>query len=181
MKLVFIRHTSVNVPPGTCYGRTDVQLAGTFPDEADDVRRRLDQYEFDEVYCSPLSRCRRLAEFCGYPDAVIDDRLMEMNFGDWEMQLFDEIEDPRLQEWYNDFLNVSPTGGESTMDQARRLRSFLDSLKESCKDDCTVAIFTHGGILVHASVMLGGKTYDEAFKSLPPYGSILEMHYLVQQ
>ena len=175
MKLVFIRHTSVDVPRGTCYGQTDVPLAATFPDEAADVMRRLSGYEFDKVYCSPLTRCRRLAAFCGYPSPIIDARLMEMNFGDWEMQLFDEISDPRLQEWYNDFLNVAPTGGESTMDQARRLQSFLNSL--DVNGDHTVAIFTHGGILLHASVMLGGKTYDEAFAALPDYGSIMELHY----
>ena len=174
MKLVFIRHTSVDVPRSTCYGQTDVPLAGSFPDEADDVRRRLDRYEFDEVYCSPLSRCRRLAELCGYPSPIIDSRLMEMNFGDWEMQLFDEITDPRLQEWYNDFLNVAPTGGESAMDQARRLQYFLNSL--DVNRDRTVAIFTHGGMLIHASVMLGRKTYEEAFSALPDYGAILEFN-----
>lgn len=177
MKLVFIRHTSVDVPQGTCYGQTDVPLAVTFPVEAADVRRRLGGYVFDKVYCSPLTRCRQLAGFCGYQSPIIDDRLMEMDFGDWEMQLFDNITDPRLQEWYDDFLNVTPTGGESTMDQARRLQFFLDSLKVSCADDRTVAIFTHGGILIHASVMLGGKTYDEAFTALPPYGAILELRY----
>ena len=176
MRIVFIRHTSVAVPRGTCYGQTDVPVAGTFPAEAADVKRRLDGYHFDKVYCSPLTRCRKLAEYCGYPSPEIDDRLMEMNFGAWEMQLFDEIVDSRLQEWYDDFLNVAPTGGESSMDQARRLQSFLKSIREDCNDsDSTIAVFTHGGILIHASVLLGGKTYDEAFRSLPDYGAILEL------
>lgn len=179
MKIVFIRHTSVDVPRGTCYGQTDVPLATTFPVEAADVKARLSGYNFDTVYCSPLSRCRRLAEFCGYHSPIIDDRLIEMNFGDWEMQSFDAITDPRLQEWYNDFLNIAPTGGESTMDQSRRLRSFLDSLDTS-DSHRTIVIFTHGGILIHASVLLGGKTYDNAFTTLPDYGSILELHYPAQ-
>ena len=40
MKVLLIRHTSVNMPPGTCYGQTDVPLADTFGQEAVDVRRR---------------------------------------------------------------------------------------------------------------------------------------------
>lgn len=175
MRIILIRHTSVAVPRGTCYGCTDVPLAETFPAEAAEVKRHLAGYNFDIVYSSPLSRCRKLAGYCGFPDPVIDARLMEMNFGEWEMQRFDTITDPRLQQWYDDFLNVAPTGGESSMDQAMRLKSFFDSLDRS-DPDRTIGVFTHGGILIHASVLLGGKTYDEAFRALPDYGAILELH-----
>lgn len=32
---------------------------------------------------------------------------MEINFGDWEMKPFEQNEDPRLQEWYADYMNVA--------------------------------------------------------------------------
>lgn len=66
MRLVLIRHTSVAVPRGICYGQTDVPLADSFPDEATMVKQRLSRYHFDCVYSSPLSRCVKLARFCGY-------------------------------------------------------------------------------------------------------------------
>ena len=117
MRLVFIRHTSVAVERGVCYGQSDVPVAETFETEAEAVKMRLDAYRFDRVYSSPLSRCMKLAAYCGYNNPITDSRLLEMNFGEWEMKRFDEITDPRLRLWYDDYLNVQATGGESAMEQ----------------------------------------------------------------
>ena len=84
----------------------------------------------DSVYTSPLTRCVRLATYCGYPDAERDKRIMEINFGDWEMNPFEQNEDPRLQEWYADYINVAATGRESFAIQYRRVSQFLDELKK---------------------------------------------------
>lgn len=172
MKLIFIRHTSVAVEKGICYGQTDVPLAETFPSEAKEVKKNLSGYKIDVAYTSPLARCRRLAEACGFTNAFPDNRLMEMNFGKWEMKRYDEISDPRLRLWYDDFLNVTATEGESVMMQRDRLDDFLVSLHY--ENDKTIAIFTHGGILIHALVLLKGLTYEEAYAMNPGYGSVLE-------
>ena len=55
---------------------------------------------------------------------------MEINFGDWEMKPFEQNEDPRLQEWYVDYMNVAATGGESFAMQYRRVGQFLDELRK---------------------------------------------------
>lgn len=82
MEIILIRHTSVDVPPGTCYGQTDVPLKPTFEEEALITKEKLKAYgHFDCVYTSPLSRCTRLAKFCGYPNANRDTRILELNFG----------------------------------------------------------------------------------------------------
>lgn len=175
MKLTLIRHTSVDVPRGICYGRTDVPLAPTFADEAGAVAEALSHRKFDHVFTSPLSRCVRLAEACGYPDATRDQRLLEMHFGDWEMQAFDKINDPRLQEWFDDYMHVEPTNGESAMQQRERFLDFIAGLKQSVSPDASVAAFTHAGILVHALVAFGVTTYTEAYAAIPPYGSIIEL------
>ncbi len=172
MKLILVRHTAVAVEPGVCYGQTDVPLAESFYDEAEEVKAKLSKYKIDTAYTSPLSRCRLLAEYCGFPDATADVRLMEMNFGEWEMRRYDEISDPRLQLWYDDYLNVAATGGESAMMQRNRFKDFLDSLDVS--DEKSIAVFTHGGILIHALAMLKGLTYTEAYSLNLGYGSILE-------
>lgn len=172
MKLIFIRHTSVAVENGICYGQSDVPLADSFEIEAEKIKKRLSTCSIDEVYTSPLSRCRRLAEYCGFSNAIPDKRLMEMNFGEWEMKRYDEIADPRLQLWYDDYMNVAATGGESAMMQRDRFREFLGSLQYDY--DRTIAVFTHGGILIHALVLLKGMSYEEAFALNPAYGSVLE-------
>lgn len=172
MRILFIRHTSVAVEKGICYGQTDVPLADSFPEEAEEVKEKLSNYKIDGAFTSPLSRCRRLAEYCGFPDAMPDERLMEMNFGEWEMKRYDEISDPRLQLWYDDYLNVPATGGESAMMQRNRFKDFLRSLQYD--DDKTIAVFTHGGILIHALVLLKGLSYSESYALDLGYGSVLE-------
>ncbi len=174
MRLVLIRHTSVAVARGVCYGQTDVPLAESFQEEASEVKKGLQKFSFDQVYSSPLSRCVKLARFCGYDHLVIDSRLAEMDFGEWEMKCYDEITEPRLQEWFDDYINVAATGGESVIDQRRRFMEFVDEIKPAHTDE-TIAIFTHGGILINALVAFGGKTYSEMYNAIPTYGSIVEI------
>lgn len=175
MEVILIRHTSVDVPQGTCYGQTDVPLKDTFTEEATATRNCLERYgAMDHAYTSPLSRCTRLAGFCGYGDAERDARLMEINFGEWEMQLFEEITDPRIQQWYDDYLNVPATGGESFMILHKRVCNFLDDLRQ--KPWRRVVIFTHGGVLLSAQVYAGLITPQEAFYHQSPYGGVISIN-----
>lgn len=174
MEIVLIRHTSVDVPPGVCYGQSDVPLRPTFPTEAASVLERLKPYRpFDHVFTSPLSRCVRLAGYCGYLDAERDDRLKEIDFGEWEMQPFDHIDDPRLQEWYADYLHVAATGGESFAMQYRRVSHFLGELRT--RPYRRVAIFAHGGVLICAQLYASIVREEEAFQTLSPYGGIVQI------
>ena len=171
MEIILIRHTSVDVPTGTCYGQTDVPLKDSFTEEAAEAKAALDSFgPVDYAYTSPLSRCTRLAEFCGYADAERDARIMEINFGEWEMKLFDEIDDPHLQEWYADHIHVPVTGGESFMMQYQRVSEFLEELRN--KPFGRVAVFAHGGVLVSALIYAGHVKPEDAFASLPPYGGV---------
>ena len=172
MEIVLIRHTSVDVPKGTCYGWTDVPVRDTFEQEAEVTRLSLMQYlPFDKVFSSPLTRARKLAAYCGYPDAETDDRLKEMNMGKWEMQLYDEIQDPHLQEWYDDYINQPTTGGESFLQQYQRVAAFLDELKG--KPYRRVAIFAHAGVLISAGIHAGLYSWDDAWSNLPDYGDFI--------
>ena len=178
MELIAIRHTSVAVPPGVCYGQTDVPLRPTFETEAALTLARLkkllaDGQEPDAVYTSPLSRCTRLADYCGYPEALRDERVLEMNFGRWEMQSFDAIDDPRLQEWYDNYLHVAATEGESFDMQYRRVSEFLDELQE--KRYRRVVMFAHGGVLICAQIYAGILRPEEAFSGLTPYGGVVRL------
>ena len=99
---------------------------------------------------------------------------MEINFGDWEMKPFEQNEDPRLQEWYADYMNVAATGGESFTMQSRRVSQFLDELKK--KPYTRVAIFAHGGVLICAQLYAGILKAEEAFDALTPYGGIVRIN-----
>ena len=65
MEVVLIRHTSVDVPKGTCYGQTDVPVRDTFEQEAELTRQGLEQGVLVAIDPSTqtcrllrLSRCR---------------------------------------------------------------------------------------------------------------------------
>ena len=200
MDLIMIRHTSVGVPRGTCYGWTDVSVADTFEQEAAETLCNLQPLmPFDRVFSSPLTRARMLAEYCmrreggkeknsdplsisqeqlsivNYQLSItFDPRLKEMNMGDWEMQQFDSISDPKLQEWYDDFMHKPTTNGESFPQFYSRVASFLDELRQ--QPFRRVAIFAHGGVLIAAAIYAGLFPADEhAFSHLVPYGGIQQL------
>lgn len=170
MEVYLIRHTSVDVPPGTCYGQTDVPLRDTFEAEAAVTRAGLDGLHFDAVFTSPLTRAVRLAAFCGYPDAVRDDRVKEMDMGEWEMQRFDDITDPQLQRWYDNYLHERTQGGECFMDLYARVRDFLYDVR-GCGYR-RIAVFAHGGVLIAARALAGQIDVNKGFGNLTPYGGI---------
>lgn len=175
MEVILIRHTAVDVPPGICYGQSDVPLKDSFETDAAATLAKLEAYgPVDHAYTSPLSRCTRLAAFCGYPDAERDPRILEIDFGEWEMQPFGDISDPQLQEWYADHINTPVTGGESFMQQYRRVSAFLDELRT--KPWSRVVIFAHGGVLVSALVYAGLVSPADGFSALPPYGGVISIN-----
>lgn len=180
MEIYLVRHTSVNVVPGYAYGQTDVALSDTFEEEAAVVKKNLEESQaedgrlFEKVWTSPLTRCVRLATYCGYADAVRDDRLKEIHFGEWEMKSWEEISsDPRAAAWFADWLHVPTPGGESLTDQYRRVSRFLEEIKKG--PEKTVCLFTHGGVLTCARVWAGLYSLDEAFKNVPSYGSVIRL------
>ncbi|MBR6423545.1 MAG: alpha-ribazole phosphatase [Bacteroidales bacterium] len=174
MEVILIRHTAPDVPTGMCYGQSDVPLKESFEEEATAAKAALEACgPVDHAFTSPLSRCTRLAAFCGYADAERDPRLMEINFGEWEMQLFDEITDPHLQEWFADHIHTRVTGGESFMEQYERVSRFLDELRQQPWQ--RVVVFAHGGVLVAAQVYAGLVTPTDAFAALPPFGGLVKI------
>lgn len=183
MRLTIVRHTEVDVPPGTCYGRTDVALKPSFPQEAAIVKANLQALDhdsgnpastsYDGIYSSPLSRCRLLAEFCGYKDAESDEALLELDFGKWEMKPFDEIDDPGIRTWYDDWFHTPPTDGESMEQQVKRVRNFL--LRKSAEGKQDILIFTHAGVILSILLIAGKAQLPTLFDHRPPYGGILRL------
>ena len=56
MKLHLIRHTSLNIPSGICYGQSDVDVSDNFHSEQSLLREKLAHVKFDLVYASLFQR-----------------------------------------------------------------------------------------------------------------------------
>lgn len=167
MVLSFIRHTSVDVPKGICYGQTDVPLSATFEVEAQKVLEKLTLLNPPSiVYTSPLSRCRDLAYKCGYPTPIEDPRLMELNFGDWENKKWNSLD---MSIWDTDWVHVPPPSGESLSEMNRRVIEFIESLPQSDH----IFIFTHGGVLNLARCYFEDLPLEQAFDTPTSFGEII--------
>ncbi|MGM9759998.1 MAG: alpha-ribazole phosphatase [Parabacteroides sp.] len=176
MEIYFVRHTSVAVPAGITYGQTDVPLNSTFQEEAEQVKKKLEGLTFDQVWTSPLSRCTRLANYCGYPEAIRDNRLKELSFGEWEMKSWDEIsKDSRSEAWFANWIDTATPQGESFKDQFERVRHFIEEIRATTYQ--RICVFAHGGILTCARIYAGHYTFEEAFKQVPPYGGIIQIDF----
>jgi alpha-ribazole phosphatase len=176
MKIYAIRHTSVAVEPGICYGQSDVSVANSFTIEKDKIVAKLRNVEFEQIYSSPLSRCKILAEnLFDKKTIVFDDRLKELNFGDWELKAWDEIySDPNGIKWMNNHQTLPTLNGESYPKMVTRISEFLNELDFS--KNKIIAIVAHAGVIRILKSITEKQNIDDLFKTFKPaYGSVTEL------
>ena len=145
MEVHLIRHTPVAVPQGMCYGQTDVDVANSFPEDAKAYRESLPLESFDQVFCSPLSRCRKLAAALQIQDLQIDQRLIEMDFGEWEGQMWMDLPTEVVRHWRADFVHVPTPNGECFRDVLSRCKDFMTELSQQNYEK--VLLISHSGII----------------------------------
>lgn len=143
LELYLIRHTKPAVVRGICYGQTDLEPAASFQKEFARLSTHLPD-TFDRVYSSPLKRCTRLAQRLS-KSPIWDDRLMEMDFGTWEMKAWHDIPKEQLEPWMGDFVNVAVPGGESFEQLISRSLSALEEIIEQSASQ--VAVVSHAGVI----------------------------------
>lgn len=150
MRLDLIRHLPVRLPPGRCYGRSDV--AAEAPDAAALTTLRASLPGDVHVASSPLSRCadlaRRLVPATAAPH--FDARWQEIDFGDWELRDWDDIPRRDLDAWAAAPWAYRPPQGESAEAMCRRVLAALGDLLAA--PPLHAVIVTHGGPL---RVLLG--------------------------
>lgn len=173
MKLYCLRHTRLDIAPGICYGQSDIGLADSYPEEKEDILKRLNGIEFDKIYSSPLKRCKTLAKDL-FLDAklIFDDRLKELNFGNWEMKSWDDISKTKeARIWFEDFVNIKCPKGESFNDQIERTKDFLSNLKK--ENNSSVLLVAHGGVIRAVNCLLNDIEPLDAFKTKVDYGELV--------
>ncbi len=157
MALILLRHTTVDVEPGVCYGQTDLDLAATFETEAEEVLAGLPF--FARMVTSPLRRCRRLADVISAQFQIPveeDSRLMEMDFGSWEGQSWSTIPRVQINAWAADFFHARPHGGESVAMLRARTQQAVKDCRRSGEP---TLIVTHAGVV--RAALSTGETADD--------------------
>jgi alpha-ribazole phosphatase len=138
MILHLIRHPKPVVEPDICYGRLDLEAENA---AAVAERLRAELPPDLPVWSSPLRRCRALAEYL-HPAPLIDERLVEMDFGRWEGLRWDAVPRAELDSWAADVSGYAPPGGESLLLLQRRTLDFVASLPVP-----EAVVVTHAGVI----------------------------------
>jgi len=162
MELYVIRHTTPDVAKGICYGQSDISVTHTFPEESHRVLMQL-PLQLDIVYTSPLIRCLQLADTIAKArqlEMVTDARLKELNFGDWELKAWNDLDQSSLMDWMNNYVEVCCPNGESYAQLAGRVEEFLNSL--AVLTYRSVAIVTHGGVIKALHAVINQVSLKEA-------------------
>ncbi len=176
MKVFLVRHTTPDISKDICYGQSDLKLVPEFKIEIKKVHTLLKNTHYAKVYSSPLIRCKTLALSLVKKDNEIiqDDRLMEFNFGDWELKTWKEIEKiPVAKEWFDDYIQTPVPGGESFTQLIDRVQDFIGDLKENLHDN--VLIVTHLGVIRAFSVIINRIDAKAAFDLKVGYGEMCEL------
>ena len=148
-RLVLLRHGQTQWSrDGRHTGRTDVPLTADGERDARLLAPRLAGFDFALVLCSPLSRARRTAELAGL-DPVVDDDLVEWDYGAYEGRTTTEIRQDPGREWWTVFADgVLPgdTPGETVEEVAARASRVLVRVAEPLRRG-DVALVAHGHLL----------------------------------
>ncbi len=170
MEVYLIRHTTPRIVKGICYGQSDIEVDETTFDQefafvAENIPKDIDKY-----FSSPLQRCTRLAnKLCR--DFTIDERLLELNFGDWEMKKWNEIDQSQLNAWMQDFVNIKTPNGETYRDLYLRTRDFISDISKSGFQK--IAIITHAGNLRSFISLILSLPLENSFRIRLDYASVV--------
>lgn len=160
MKLALLRHgpTDWNAA-GRIQGHTDIPLSSA--GLARMAALRL-PFPATRVYASPLLRARQTAEALALADPVLDARLMEQHWGQWEGLTRDQIfaqhgDDAFIRCGSQQGTAFRPLGGESTGELHARVAGFLKDVASGDGDAVGIA---HLGVLRAAYTLATGWAMD---------------------
>lgn len=173
-KIYIIRHgrTDMNIEH-RLQGQINTSLNDDGKAQAVETGKKLKAMELipDIIYSSPLERCLQTAEGVTgrkRDQMIIDDRLIEMNFGENESKRVSELP----KDFYRIFFDEPqkyqvPKGGESFEEVIERTGRFIEDLKkDACIDDKTVFVFSHGAA-IHAMISYFTKAPVSEFWKIP--------------
>jgi alpha-ribazole phosphatase len=149
VSIFLVRHTAPDIKPGIVYGDSNVPVhEEEFARVMPDVSAALPPAAL--VISSPLSRCRRLADFLqiasGEREVRVDDRLRERALGRWQGGTWDDIPSDEIAALKANYLDYPAPGGES-------IRQLRDRVVAAFEDAWSAALGRHLILVCHAGPM----------------------------
>jgi alpha-ribazole phosphatase len=157
---------------GRYQGQSDVPLNSNGHTQAASLAMQLKEQTFAAIYASDLMRARETAEpiakEAGLP-VQIDIRLREINQGEWEGQLVDDIKARYADLWAQrsgDPASVRPPGGETVGEVAARVHAALDDIARKHPTGA-VLVVSHGLSIATAICHARGIPVGQAYTVIP--------------
>jgi alpha-ribazole phosphatase len=172
-QLCLIRHgqTDWNLE-GRYQGQSDVPLNEKGFEQARSLVGQLDGRSFAAIFSSDLMRARQTAEHIAKDLGLtvqIEPRLREINQGEWEGVLVDDIKARYAEIWSQrtmDPANVRPPGGETVREVAERVSAALDDISRLFPNG-QVLIVSHGLSIATAICRDKGIPVGQAYTVIP--------------
>lgn len=145
MKIYVIRHGRTNCNDEEKYnGKLDEDINETGIKQAMEASKQVKNLNIDLVICSPLFRTRHTCEIVNVNNVpvIYDERIEERDCGILTNQNLGEFYDTDYWNYYSD---KKIEGLETIPDLFKRIKKFLDEIKEKYKDK-NLLLVTHGGV-----------------------------------
>lgn len=172
MEIYIVRHIEPIIEKGICYGHLDIAIPDNYKYQHQQIALQLPN-DFDEIFSSPLSRCKLLAENFS-SNVIYDKRLMELNFGDWEGKTWNEINQTELNYWMENYITIAPPNGESLTDLLGKISAFITELK--LKKYNKILIVTHAGVIRCAMNLFNNVAIDKIMMEKVNYGEVFKFY-----
>lgn len=150
------------------YGNLDVGLNERGKLQCEYLKEKLKNIEFGKIYTSNMKRAIETANiiFDNRKEYIVkDERLNEMNMGDFEGKSYEELEKlypKEWKDWCDNWKESSPPKGESYKMFYSRVKDFMeDILKE---EDNNILIVAHGGVIKSIYTYILGGDFDIFWK-----------------
>lgn len=151
--LLLARHGQAETnQQGAFLGRSDLPLTPHGKTQADNLASKLTHWQIDAIYSSSLQRALHTAKAIGQKQnkiPMIDNRLVEQDFGKWEGLVFEQAQDqfPKAyRAWQQNALHHAPTEGETLAQVQARIWPVFEEIKAQ-RVNQTVLIVAHGCVL----------------------------------
>ena len=145
MKLYVIRHGLTNCNVEKKYnGKLDEDINETGILQAKKAQEIIRNLNIDLIICSPLLRTRHTCNIINVNDVpvIFDNRIEERDCGIYTGK---ELGEFYYTDYWNYYSKIKVDGLESIQDLFKRIRDFLDEIKEKYKDK-NILLVTHGGV-----------------------------------
>ncbi len=154
MRLILLRHgETVWNTEKRLQGHRNSPLTKRGIQQARGIKPMIAELKPNIVVTSDLGRTRQTAEIVGYPKAILDPQLRELNMGIWSARKKTDIikENPTLYDAWR-IGEYTPAGGENFFAFCDRITNAL--IRWSKKDNNSILAIVHSGVIRAACVSL---------------------------